>query len=282
MRERIRRGGQIMKNKSKFIPLLLLCPLLFMGNSPAPYDGGDVYEDFEVSNLTYGEKDIDDKYPLTIDVKNTGTGYMLVGSSFYMEASNNDYVNCYHELVSYRYYDDVCIGPNQTAKLISDGSVSQQYELNEYRIVCRGYQEVIETTYGSIKLEDKADVSGVNSAYYYFSIEDLKTDNEYYYSMIVDMNVKDKNVAFKYYSAMDEFSVCLNDRTLTEEDFTINGVYLIRGRNKTIDFINDTWTIVYVCLGVTLFVGFLVSLAFIPLIVKVSTKRTKKEDVTNN
>ena len=275
MRKRIRSGGQIMK-KTRFIPLLLLCPLMFMGNSPAPYNVGDVYEDFEVSNIVYGEPNVDNRYPFSVDVKNTGTGYMCVGNSFYMEANNNDYSNCYHELVSYRNYADVCLGPGQTATLVSDNYVSTQHELSEYRVVAYGFKDFFETSFTSIDFNKKENVYGVDAAGYYFEIKNLKLDNDYYYSMIIDTTIKGENIAFKFYSATDEFNICLNDRTYVAEDFVFNNIYLIRGRSLVNDRVEELWILGYGITSGILFVGFLVSLAFIPMIVKSARKKAEE------
>ena len=274
-----------MKNKTALFPLLLVCPLLFMANSPAPYTDTEEYNDYTITNLTYGEQDEDHKYPLRLTINNTGSDYMPIGYEIEACTKDNDYFYLLNEQVSYRtyiYYARTCIAPNTSMELVASDPLSRQYELSDLRIDARCYKVTSEASYSSISLVGKDSVEYDNTCFYNFVINDFKFDDNYYNAMIVDMNIKENRIAFQFSEADDEFGLALVDDTLTEADFTINSVQLIQGRSKFVERINDTWTIVYVCLGVTFFIGFLVSLGFIPLIVKASTKRAKKEDVTNN
>ena len=76
MRQRNRGIDQTMK-KTFFLPLLLVSPLLFMANSPAPHYADFIHDvtrnEYEISNLVYGAKEsIGDLelYPFTIDIEN--------------------------------------------------------------------------------------------------------------------------------------------------------------------------------------------------------------------
>ncbi len=277
MRKRIRGFSEIMKNKAKLVPLILICPLLFMANSAAPYAYPEEYEDFEVTNVTYGDIDSDYRYPVSIEVKNTGESYMMLHNHFFANTENES-LNFYRNGIHYTNTGIACIGPNQSATLIADRNVIQQYELSAYSFYAEAYSQYVSATYSGVRLDEVEQYS--DYALYSFTIEGFKYDTNYYYSPIVEFTAKGESYCIYNYSLNDYFYVSLLDKTLTAEDFEFTGIKLIQGRNRVSRDIESMWLTIWILLGITLFVGFLISLAFIPLIIKSATKKKVESNKT--
>lgn len=161
----------MMKRKA-LIPLLLMTPILFMGNSPAPYYA-DFYHDipasqYQLSNLTYGAKEtIGDLelYPFTLDIQNNSEYYLAYyhldifpTGDYYVEG-----VNAFKILSP--YYDEDCIKPNDTLTVF--GYAIDTYSLDQLN-VRNGYgfsSNGVTASFENPILEDKF-VSYNSSEYY--------------------------------------------------------------------------------------------------------------------
>lgn len=266
-----------MNNKAKLIPILLLCPVLFMANSPAPesYDPVIDYSDFEVTNREYVEVE-GDTYRLAVDVTNTGDKYMIADNAFGAFILHDEILFRLDSIVSDLYLDEL-IAPHQTVHLISWDKVQNSFPLEMYSFSAKAIDnERFKTPqYSEIKLYDKEVLNRVTS--YDFRLKGLVYSHEYYYQTIYDINVKDMNFSFRSYYFDDYISIYLKDSDYVEEDFVFNAIHIIPISNRSINDINDIWSGVWTGIGITIIAGFFISPAFIPLIIKSAKKKRREE-----
>lgn len=159
--------------KTIFLPFLLMSPLLFIANSPAPYYAdftNVVYsEDYQLSNLTYGAKETMgdlELYPFTLDVQNNSDFYLSYWSLDIQVETSDPYVNGVQAFkILTPYYDEECIKPSETMTVM--GYALEQYPLDQL-YAGRGYG------YSS---------SGVSAEFNGFTLEGKTIDypgNQYY------------------------------------------------------------------------------------------------------
>ena len=265
-----------MKIKANIIPLLLVTPLLFMANSPYPYGMPEPYEDYEIKELVYTPNS-NGGFDVTLTIENKGEGYMNVNDrlSFYTSID----VVYFHDGMVNRdaRWVTTCLAPHKTMTLYGNNPVTEEYSPEDY----------VDKYVNAYVSYEKVDCSGVNIdeleidndsnlVRAYFSLIDLKIDNNYHYTYIFDMEVKGESIALAFDG--NNFEVDFNDATLKKEDIVFNGVYSVQGTKSRL-FIEDYWMIGWIVFGVVLGIGIVISLGFLPLIITSSIKKAKKKEV---
>ena len=266
-----------MNNKAKLIPILLLCPVLFMANSPAPesYDPVIDYSDFEVTTREYVEAE-NETYRLAVDVTNTGDKYMIVDNAFSAFILRDEILFRKEGLSSYIFHSDL-IAPHQTAHLVSCDKVQTSFSLEMYAFTAEAIdnERAIMPKYSGIKLEQKDIFSEYTS--YCFELQGLVYSQEYYYAAIYDFNIKGENHCFNSYYFDSWINVYLKSSHYVEEDFVLNRIYIIPTGSRLISNVDETWSVVWNGIGIAIIAGFFISPAFIPLIIKSAKKKRRKE-----
>ena len=252
--------------KTLFLPLLLISPLLFMGNSPAPYYTGENYsaENFEITNLEYQERENQNVwYSFTLEIYNKGDLYLQVDSLWFdvEDGNSGDF-----SIDTLRFNE--CIPPD--TKVILRGYANREYSIDKIKPSdAVGFKVPKQTmSFSSAKLVNKVDAeqtySGQTIYEYVYEIEGATFDDAYYNSMMVDYTIDGEHHATHEYSASKRFSFA-STKDVEESDITINKIYLIQGRFKRYNQYSGIWLTIMISTGVTLFVGFLVSCIVVPL-----------------
>ena len=270
-----------MKSKLKLIPLLGVLPFFLMANSPYPYGEAEPYDKYQVSDLTYGTyHDAINAYDTQIKVKNTGE-YFLSLSSFYISFTNLD-----KEFWRVSGQNGNCVCPGETETLFCFAK-NEGVTLEDLSFEVYAYKPDLVAEYKSIShvKTDSFEEVGIGTTYqYFFEIEGLKIDNDYYYSMLVEYETEGQRHAyFNDGSAYESFRIETTYATSNpNEDIEIKNIHLIRGINRRARDIEEMWTVVWICTGIAVGAGLLISPAFIPLIVYGAKKRAKEEENGNS
>lgn len=220
-----------MKNKMALIPLLAMSPVLFMGaglSARYPYAIPDGYENFEITDLSYSEPDAYNNYTLTVTLKNTGDGYLGTDDQNFIVSIRDDY-HGFSNVITAERGNDFYIPPHESAVLVCQGVFSQKYELDELEFSARGFKDFQPMRYSNIKLVETVIEEEAPNALYRFEIEEAEMPESGYYTKVIDCTVDGNHVAFINPGQDTSFSLALLDKTLVEEDFVFNRVFLIEG-----------------------------------------------------
>ena len=253
-----------------------------MANSPAPFAGPMPYEDFEVTNITYTPTDQygnDYNYEFTIDITNNGEWFLELYDLHIEEASYS--LNC-------NYYEVLAPGDSGSYS----GLCEKNLPLEELTFHGYGYAVTMEAEYTSITYDYTYDYKDENDEtlyyIYYFNVEGMEIDSEYYYSMIVSANYKGEHHCHYDYSARSTIAIELNDHfEKPEEEISIDHIYLIQGRYRGSNTGEEILLVVIIALLVIVFGPFIlvpivlvVGMVVVPIIIAISTakKRKKKEE----
>ena len=225
-----------MKNKMKYIPILLATPLLFMGADYGDHVGGaypNYYEDYQVTAIDFEAADENGKYPFTITIENTGDSYIAVTRNFGLEY-HNDYFTFIDESVIGDVDNGLCLAPHSTGTYKSFTPASETFSLDDSSHYCYAYAiyQNIEVEYTNIKYIGKEATEG--GAYYTYEAQDYSYHDEegneyYYYSKMVDVTIKGEKYAFFDDFASKDIRFGLTDDTLMESDIIVNEIRLIQG-----------------------------------------------------
>ena len=254
--------------KIKYLPLLTLVPLLFMGNSPAPYSYETSYVDFEVTNIVYGEKTEEtyyDRYAMTFTVNNYGEKYLEPEFIFENTKDKEDYLAFMLRNANF----GLLIPPHTSMSL--EGYMKK---VNEEDLFVSGYAFDMgkETTFDKASLVSvtpyySSDYFSYDDGYTYnYNIEGVKHSDQYYYSMIVEYEYNGISCATLAYN-LNEFSFSIyGEEKLKEEDIQIKSVRLLQGRDRYASFTNGMWIVIWVVIGVVLGIGFVASAIVVPIV----------------
>ena len=115
-----------MKKKS-FIPLLLLAPMFFMANSPAPWMPPEEYNDFNVVYVTYTKSERSGTsylYDYELDIENMGDKYLILDRFSVDYSMSNNYK--FENLSS--IFQDQCLAPKESGIYtgMCDGDYSEK------------------------------------------------------------------------------------------------------------------------------------------------------------
>ena len=177
-----------------------MTPMLFMGNSPAPYANfvHDVPKSqYELSNLVYGAKEsIGDLelYPFTLDVENKSEYFLSYWSIDIYPHGVDHYVNGVAAFkILTPYYDEDCIKPSETMTV--SGYALEQFPLDQLQgDTAYGYSaDGVSVNYEGLTLENKY-IDYTSTLYYKktvrydfrFNSIEYEQENGYFYSMMVE------------------------------------------------------------------------------------------------
>lgn len=224
-----------MKTKLKLIPALLVAPLLFMGNSPVSYVWPHYYEDYEITNLTFGEHE-EDGYPFTITLQNNGDKYIDIGRTFEL-TTITDYFKFEDDRVCEDSLANVVLAPHSSATYKASGKTEEVFSLDDQTVsvYCYAYDVVqeennsFEYEWTTIKFIEKETIK--DGAYYSFEISDFFVEGSdyYYYAKIFDVTIKGEKYSFIDNNQNNILLFGLKDDTLTAQDIIIDNLYVIRG-----------------------------------------------------
>ena len=204
--------------KKLLIPVLMLTPLLLMGNSPAPWQPPQEYNDFKVIDLSFG----DGEYELNIE--NYGEKYIVL-----------DRISVYTDdeiLPNLEVYNDQCLAPGDSG--VYRGGIGKDYTSEEIKEV-RAYAVEVEgpASYTSIKFDKESQIESRNEkqeSWYYYNIEGIKKDKEYYYYSIIDLTIEGERFVYYSIQRISDGFYFVNKSGLSENDIQIEDIYLVRGR----------------------------------------------------
>ena len=191
MCQRIRSGGQIMNKKLLLLPILLTSPLFFMANSPAPAAFPiERYYDFRVDSFSQNdEKNERGYYDFSITIDNFGDNYLLfTNGEFTVKDKYDNYGYTTTENPS-----DCAINPGKSRTVFGESSV--KLNTDELEFVSNVYSSPYQASYDSVTFADKS-VNSDGSYDYRFSVNNLKLDDEYYHSFIVDYSYLGEDRSF--------------------------------------------------------------------------------------
>ncbi len=291
-----------MKNKLKFIPFLIAVPLLFMANSPYPYATDEPYEDFTATFVSREKNDEDGIDNLTLNISNTGTGYLNL-SSLYIEI-NNHYVNLNYPTVngfvvdSYGRSDAFLLPPSESLNVVYDLTyryISADVDFSEAAYAGQAFSEYTKME-ADVEIElVNADTSKPNETTYEFKLFGLKGfESGYNYSGITVFTVKGTTVAAHstdWDSGSSSFYVTSYGETLTADDFEFTALYAVQGRKyygggfggaiiAALLLFAGAAVILLPALAIVVFV--ILPAILIPIIVTKSVKKRRNQSPPNN
>ncbi len=228
-----------MKNKLKFIPFLLAVPLLFMANSPYPYDRPILYEDFSAEVISYNYEKNESVYinELKLSVNNTGDGYMNL--DYFAAKKGDEKVEGYSPVINglqTPYNHSLLLPPDETNTVEYDLTTTSrnEFDFNGATITYKAFitYEKVEGVDYKIELTNKQ-VTSYDLHIYTFEVSGLKGfESNYYYSGIVDFTVNGTHLGIysaDWDSGETRFDIYAYE-DLNESDFVFNALYKLKGR----------------------------------------------------
>ncbi len=264
-----------MKNKAKFIPFLLVVPLLFMANSPAPGPHLDYsYTDFEVSNLTFGEPDEYDRYYFSLDIENKGNEYIWLDyfsfEDFYAGGLADKYKS-----------SQTCIAPQSSGTYSSLEQVLGKFTLEEtLEFSCTAFGVDGRAEYSKVEFVSKENNDKADFTYYNFKIIDFKTPSKEKYTGLFNVSIKGEKMAFHATPAGKDnsFSIVLYDSSLQAEDFVFDTIDLTEYHTHGIG-LDGLFAIigifVLIGIGISMFGGFV----FMCIFFSIRGVKKRKDDM---
>ena len=180
--------------KISFIPLLLISPLLFMG-AVYPYARETPYEDYEISDLTFGEKD-NGAYPYSLSISNTGEGYISLTD---FRFDDGEYGNGYIEQIGDFFDSYLYLAPGGKCSLSGHSQVNMDPEKINYN--CVAFCEYSINEYKSVTFTgmDEEDYYNGTSYNYYFNIEGYPQENDYYLTYLLEFTYDGVTYAKRFF-----------------------------------------------------------------------------------
>ncbi len=290
-----------MKNKLKFIPFLLAVPLLFMANSPYPYATDEPYEDFTATFVSREKNDEEDIDNLTLNISNTGTGYLNL-FSLYTKINNKGFSLRYPTVNGF-VVDSSGLGgafllpPNESLNVVYDLTHERASDVLDFSEVTYTAEAFSEYTKMEADVEIElvnTDTSKPNETTYAFKLFGLKDfESGYNYSGITVFTVKGTKVAvhsMNWDSGSSSFYVTSYDETLTADDFIFTELYMVQGRKfygnplaavaALLAIFVGAAVILLPALAIVVFV--ILPAILIPIIVTKSVKKRRNESPPNN
>lgn len=285
-----------MKKKS-FIPLLLLAPMFFMANSPAPWNPPEEYNDFNVVYVTYTKSERSGTsylYDYEIDIENTGDKYLILDRFSVDYSMSNNYK--FENLSS--IFQDQCLAPLESGVYtgMCDGDYSEKdIKFQAYAVKPESALEYKDLSFDKETVLEDREYYRQGCSSYSFNISGVKLDNEYHWTLIIDATVKGERFTYYSLSSIGSKISFVNKSGISESDISIDGLYLVRGRkvDHTYDFLMYIGYFfvavigaagVFGTVGGALFIAFMVLLIFVIvpgiviLIIKPWKKRDKKQE----
>ena len=213
--------------KTKLIPLLMGLPFLLMGNSPVSHTYPHYYEDYEITNLHFGDP-IEGQYPLDITIKNTGDGYIAISEAFWLSTDDEGF-----EFEDENVMEDesfaVCLAPHSSGTYIASNLANETFTLENAYPNCYAYTDLSEATYSSLNFSFKKAVA--MGELFYYELEDFDDGfNGYYHSSkIINIEVKGVPYSFVSHTSVSTVEFGLRDQTITAEDITVKSLYIAKG-----------------------------------------------------
>lgn len=243
--------------KINLLPLLLISPLLFMANSPAPYAYEGEYEDFEVTDLVLNKEGTND-YSYSLSLSNLGEGYLS------LNRFDLDYYVDYSKECSGILSSDLYLLPHETCSL--KGHIYE--EVNEDDILFHAYafKTYSFVEYKNITYKEKEVRYGDDITYYCYSfeIDGYPSSDDFYYTYLVEFSFGEIDFAINARSSY--FEIAFKEE-IDPSNITFNRMVAIQGREKRNNYITSIWITVWVIVGIIFFLGFLASLIVVPLVV---------------
>ena len=285
-----------MKKKS-FIPLLLLAPMFFMANSPAPWNPPEEYNDFNVVYVTYTKSERSGTsylYDYDLDIENMGDKYLILDRFSVDYSMSNNYK--FENLSS--IFQDQCLAPKESGIYtgMCDGDYSEKdIKFQAYAVTPEYTLEYKDLSFDKETVLEDREYYRQGCSLYSFNINGAKLDKEYHWSLIIDATVKGERFTYYSVSSIGSKISFVNKSGISESDISIDGLYLVRGRK-----VDHTWDFlmyigyffvaligaagVFGTIGGALFIAFMVLLIFVIvpgiviLIIKPWKKRDKKQE----
>lgn len=259
-----------MKKKVFLLPLLMVTPLFFMANSPAPTAfPSERYYNFVVTNFVQSdEKNENNRYDFSITIKNNGDNYLFFnGSNFYVYDSNQNYGHINTSSIT-----DYAVNPGKTRTLA--GSSPNKLVINDdLQFIASTYSKPYQGKYESITFVEKQKQDDLY--FYYYSVNELEVDDEYYHSYIIDYSYLGESRAFDtHYLSGDRFTIVL-DEDLGEEDLEINKVMVANGRSKRAGTISSMWIIIWIVIGAVFLMALVAACIVLPIVIPMAVRKKK-------
>ena len=285
-----------MKNKLKLIPFLLAVPLLFMANSPYPYAIDEPYEDFTAEVVYYAHDDERNHNILTLDITNTGTGYIAL-DSFNVSVDGKDLIlnDFFFNGMTEKGREKLVLSPNQSQ--VVEYYVNRIYtdiDFEDAAITCNAFSNYTKLEISETEL---VNTSIINNEYkrYDFRIFGLTGfESGYNYSGIVEYTVKGMKIATfsdDWDGGDASFSLYSYDEAIAADDFEFTALYAVQGRKYYSGRFGDAIiavlllfvgaaTILLPALAIVVFV--ILPAILIPIIVTKSVKKRRNQSPPNN
>lgn len=266
--------------KRLFLPLIV-APILFMANSPAPWIPPQEYEDYKIISLSIDVNEYE------LNIENIGNKYIVLDDISYYNGDS--------QLSNPDVYSNQCLAPGDSGIYYGECrniSSPEEIKLNVYAVEVEGPASYTNVKFDKESVLERSD--GKNVSWYYYKLEGIKKDKDFRYFSVVDLTIKGER--FVYYSTqqIDTGFSFMCESGLSENDIQVENIYLVRGRkiNHSLDFLNVIFGIfatafaaagIFGVIGVSILISFAVFMIFIGipgivlLIVKPWKKREKKE-----
>ena len=243
--------------KINLLPLLLISPLLFMANSPAPYAFETEYEDFEVKDLLLNIEGTND-YSYSLSLTNLGEGYLSI-SRF-----DIDYYFDYSKECSGILSSDLFLLPHETCSL--KGHIDQEVKEDDVTFHAYAFKTFSFVEYKSVTYKEKEVRYGDDITYYCYSfeIDGYPRSDDFYYTYLMEFSYGETDFAINAHSSY--FEIAFKEE-VEPSNITFKRMVAIRGREKRNNYISSIWITVWVIVGIIFFLGFLASLIVVPLVI---------------
>jgi len=266
-----------MRKKIAIFPLLFVSPLLFMANSPAPAAFPlESYHDFIVTNFVQSdEKNEEEKYEFSITIKNFGDNYLLFNAPNFAVVDKNN---------TYGYIDsisrtDTALNPG-TTRTFSGTSSKKLIVDDDLEFHSAVYSSPYLGKYKSVTFKEKSEMSD-GTFRYWFSVDKLEVDDEFYHSYIIDYSYLGEKRAFDQQSYLNDFYITLEE-DLDGQDIEINKVLVANGRSKRASSISSMWLIIWIVIGIFASMGLIAAAIVLPIVIPMAVRKKKAESQKNS
>lgn len=242
--------------KIDLLPLLLISPLLFMANSPAPYAYETEYEDFEVTDLVLTKEGTND-YSYYLSLTNLGEGYLSI-SRF-----DIDYYADYSKEINDLFSSDLYLLPHETCSL--KGHIDQEVKEDDVTFYAYAFKTYSFVEYKSATYKEKEVRYRDEDTYYCYSfeIDGYPRSDDFYYTYLIEFSFGETDFAINAHSSY--FEIAFKEE-VEPSNITFKRMVAIQGREKRNNYIASIWITVWVIVGILFFLGFLVSLIVVPIL----------------
>lgn len=210
--------------KKHILIALLITPLFLAVAAPVPESKQEEYNDFIINNVHYSPSTIEGCKLFSLEVTNTGDGYLDIYKSFISSNNGSEYEIDYE-------YDFRCIRPHSTTLI---KGITNDSDSSELKMTCYGYTNQIalenyKFTCSETPKENEATSEGETLYRYWFDVEYKMPDYDYDYSIFIDYSINGKEYSYYHPYTAQTFDI-ISEEKVPPEEIHFDGISLVRGR----------------------------------------------------